>query len=163
MQSTAVDSRLTPLQLNLYTVLTVLPSYLSKRLQDTLLSSSWSDHALPSTPFALLNPLRLLPARHAADRRSPIGSTLASEWKRLAYESTLLLEKFGQVVGLVNFLVFLYDGRFRSVGERILGMRLIYNSREVGRNVSFEFLNRQLVWEAFTVRPLPTLSLPSYY
>lgn len=36
--------------------------------------------------------------------------------------------------------------------DRILGMRLIYAERSVSRNVSFEFLNRQLVWEAFTVR-----------
>jgi hypothetical protein len=47
-------------------------------------------------------------------------------------------------------------------------MRLIYAQRSINRNVSFEFLNRQLVWEAFTVRlpsdPLRsslTLSFPS--
>lgn len=33
-------------------------------------------------------------------------------------------------------------------------MRLVYARRAFSPNVSFEFLNRQLVWEAFTVRPL---------
>ncbi len=33
-------------------------------------------------------------------------------------------------------------------------MRLIYAERTVNRNVSFEYLNRQLVWHAFTVRPV---------
>lgn len=41
--------------------------------------------------------------------------------------------------------------RYRTLVDRILGMRLIYAERSVSRNVSFEFLNRQLVWEAFTV------------
>ena len=41
---------------------------------------------------------------------------------------------------------------YRTVADRVLGMRLIYASRSLSRNVSFEFLNRQLVWNAFTVR-----------
>ena len=31
-------------------------------------------------------------------------------------------------------------------------MRLVYAQRAVNRSVSFEYLNRQLVWEVFTVR-----------
>lgn len=42
--------------------------------------------------------------------------------------------------------------RYRTLVDRILGMRLIYAQRSITPNVSFEFLNRQLVWEAFTVR-----------
>lgn len=45
--------------------------------------------------------------------------------------------------------------RYRTLIDRILGMRLIYAQRSLNRNVSFEFLNRQLVWEAFTVRNFP--------
>lgn len=46
--------------------------------------------------------------------------------------------------------------------DRVLGMRLIYAQRSITPNVSFEFLNRQLVWEAFTVSsslPLASHSL----
>lgn len=42
--------------------------------------------------------------------------------------------------------------RYRTLVDRVLGMRLIYAQRSITPNVSFEFLNRQLVWEAFTVR-----------
>lgn len=35
-------------------------------------------------------------------------------------------------------------------------MRLVYAQRSITPNVSFEFLNRQLVWEAFTVSPAPS-------
>ena len=159
VQSTAVDSSLTPVQLNTYTLLSVLPSYLHTRLQDTMLSSSWSDYPLPQSYFSLLNLRRLSAARHRADTLSPSRTTLPSEWKRLIWESTRLSEKVGQIAGLINFLVFLYDGRYRTMVDRVLGMRLIYDKREVSRNVSFEFLNRQLVWEAFTVRSSPSFPL----
>ena len=118
-----------------------------------MLSSSWSDYPLPSSFFSLLNLRRLTVSRRRADTLSPFRTTLLNEWKRLVWESTRFSEKIGQILGLVNFLVFLYDGRYRTVVDRLLGMRLIYDKREVSRNVSFEFLNRQLVWEAFTVRP----------
>lgn len=118
-----------------------------------MLSSSWSDYPLPSSFFSLLNLRRLTASRRRADTLSPSRTTLSNEWKRLVWESTRFSEKIGQILGLVNFLVFLYDGRYRTVVDRLLGMRLIYDKREVSRNVSFEFLNRQLVWEAFTVRP----------
>jgi peroxin-2 len=41
--------------------------------------------------------------------------------------------------------------RYRTLTDRVLGMRLTYAQRTMSRNVSFEFLNRQLVWHAFTV------------
>ena len=40
---------------------------------------------------------------------------------------------------------------YRTPLERVLGMRLVYATRQTSRAVSFEFLNRQLVWHAFTV------------
>lgn len=60
------------------------------------------------------------------------------------------LEKIGNMLGLFNFLIFLYNGRYRSLVDRVLKMRLVYAQRSVTPNVSFEYLNRQLVWEAFT-------------
>lgn len=41
--------------------------------------------------------------------------------------------------------------RFRTLIDRILQMRLVYAKKSLNRQVSFEFLNRQLVWHAFTV------------
>lgn len=55
------------------------------------------------------------------------------------------------VASLVNLAVFLYDGKYRSVVDRMLCMRLVYARRRVSRDVSFEFQNRQIVWHAFTV------------
>lgn len=51
---------------------------------------------------------------------------------------------------LVSFLAFLVNGRYRTLLDRILRMRLAPPTSQVSREVSFEYLNRQLVWHAFT-------------
>ena len=54
------------------------------------------------------------------------------------------------VAAFVSFLVFLVNGRYRTLIDRILRMRLTPPSAQASREVSFEYLNRQLVWHAFT-------------
>ncbi|KAG0255569.1 peroxisome assembly protein (Peroxin-2) [Mortierella polycephala] len=64
-----------------------------------------------------------------------------------------LLQRAGsifRIVTLFNFLAFLYAGKYRTVLERVLSMRLVYSERNSNRQASFEFLNRQMVWHAFT-------------
>ncbi|KAL1303877.1 hypothetical protein AAFC00_000331 [Neodothiora populina] len=55
-----------------------------------------------------------------------------------------------EAAGLVSFLVFLYNGKYRTLVDRLLQMRLTPKSARTSREVSFEYLNRQLVWHAFT-------------
>ncbi|KAJ2550662.1 peroxisome assembly protein (Peroxin-2) [Coemansia sp. RSA 1933] len=59
-------------------------------------------------------------------------------------------ERIARVVALVNFLAFLGAGQYRTVTERLLGLRLVSARPQLAHSVSFEFLNRQLVWHAFT-------------
>ena len=54
------------------------------------------------------------------------------------------------VASLVSFLVFLVNGRYRTLMDRVLRLRLVAPSNQISREVSFEYLNRQLVWHAFT-------------
>lgn len=42
--------------------------------------------------------------------------------------------------------------RFRTPADRLLKMSLVPSRRLVKRDVSYEFMNRQMVWHAFTVR-----------
>ncbi|SNX81638.1 related to peroxisome assembly protein car1 [Melanopsichium pennsylvanicum] len=70
--------------------------------------------------------------------------------RRLLWKLTDASQRVWSALVLANFSVFLADGKFRSVADRVLGMRLTYAKRTMNRNVSFEFLNRQLVWHAFT-------------
>lgn len=70
--------------------------------------------------------------------------------RRLLWRLTDASQRLWSALVFANFAVFLADGKFRSVADRVLGMRLTYAQRTMNRNVSFEFLNRQLVWHAFT-------------
>ncbi|KAL5232379.1 hypothetical protein ABZP36_031155 [Zizania latifolia] len=49
-----------------------------------------------------------------------------------------------------NLLLFLYGGRYKTFVERILKARLVYGSPNMNRAVSFEYMNRQLVWNEFS-------------
>ncbi|KAI7850591.1 Pex12 amino terminal region-domain-containing protein [Circinella umbellata] len=59
-------------------------------------------------------------------------------------------EKYWKAFSLLNFLIFLWNGKYRTLIDRILAMRLVYGKKSLNRQVSFEFLNRQMVWHAFT-------------
>jgi len=54
------------------------------------------------------------------------------------------------IAALISFLVFLYNGKYRTLTDRLLRLRLVPSSNQTSREVSFEYLNRQLVWHAFT-------------
>jgi peroxin-2 len=51
---------------------------------------------------------------------------------------------------LVSFLAFLITGQYRTLLDRVLRLRLVPSSAQATRELSFEYLNRQLVWHAFT-------------
>ncbi|KAI4787123.1 hypothetical protein E4T44_13728, partial [Aureobasidium sp. EXF-8845] len=55
-----------------------------------------------------------------------------------------------EMAALASFLVFLFNGKYRTLADRLLRLRLAPASAQTSRQVSFEYLNRQLVWHAFT-------------
>jgi peroxin-2 len=63
---------------------------------------------------------------------------------------TSALSTMHAAAALASFLVFLVQGRYRTLLDRVLRMRLAPPTSQVSREVSFEYLNRQLVWHAFT-------------
>uniref|UniRef100_A0A6A7G7X7 Peroxisome biogenesis factor 2 n=1 Tax=Hirondellea gigas TaxID=1518452 RepID=A0A6A7G7X7_9CRUS len=66
------------------------------------------------------------------------------------YKFMRLIENLYQFSSILNFLSFLYAGKYRSLIDRLLGMRLVYNHHLVSRQVSFEFMNQQLVWSSMS-------------
>ncbi|KAL0949402.1 hypothetical protein HGRIS_009464 [Hohenbuehelia grisea] len=85
---------------------------------------------------------------HALSRAWPDAPS--SDRRRKAWELLTLAESTHTLLGLLNFVSFLWNGRFRSIADRLLRMRLVPSSRLVKRDVSYEFMNRQMVWHAFT-------------
>lgn len=69
--------------------------------------------------------------------------------KRLS-RLTSSLSTIHSTAAFASFLVFLFNGRYRTILDRVLRMRLAPPTSHVSREVSFEYLNRQLVWHAFT-------------
>jgi peroxin-2 len=63
---------------------------------------------------------------------------------------TTLAGSAHEIAAFASFLVFLYNGKYRTLTDRLLGLRLVPSSNQTSREVSFEYLNRQLVWHAFT-------------
>ncbi|KYK56763.1 peroxisomal biogenesis factor 2 [Drechmeria coniospora] len=109
-------------QKSLYGLVTVFGKYAWTRWEDWLLDQVDGQHHLgqPSPRVRLLSRL--------TSRLSTLHSTAA----------------------FVSFLVFLLQGRYRTLLDRILRMRLAPPTSQVSREVSFEYLNRQLVWHALT-------------
>ncbi|KAJ2358211.1 peroxisome assembly protein (Peroxin-2) [Coemansia erecta] len=68
----------------------------------------------------------------------------------IAWRLVQRIERLAKVAVLLNFAAFLALGQYKSVVERVLGLRLVYARPQLAHSVSFEFLNRQLVWHAFT-------------
>ncbi|KAF1978994.1 hypothetical protein BU23DRAFT_549682 [Bimuria novae-zelandiae CBS 107.79] len=69
---------------------------------------------------------------------------------QLASRVTEYLDSAHDIASLASFLVFLVNGRYRTLTDRLLRLRLTPTSHSTSREVSFEYLNRQLVWHAFT-------------
>ena len=85
------------------------------------------------------------------------------------------IESTHTALSLVSFVVFLWNGRYvclsphislrfadhvgiyryRTLADRLLQMPLEPARKLVKRNVSYEFMNRQMVWHAFTVSDSP--------
>ncbi|XP_047336195.1 peroxisome biogenesis protein 2-like [Impatiens glandulifera] len=72
---------------------------------------------------------------------------------------TQRIEGFYRAASFGNLLIFLCTGRYRNLIERLLRARLVYDSPNMNRAVSFEYMNRQLVWNEFSEMLLLLLPL----
>ncbi|KAL8689873.1 MAG: hypothetical protein Q9218_004550 [Villophora microphyllina] len=69
---------------------------------------------------------------------------------RIFSRVTSLASTAHSIAAFTSFLLFLLNGRYRTLLDRFLRLRLVSPSNHLSRQVSFEYLNRQLVWHAFT-------------
>ncbi|XP_056440247.1 peroxisome biogenesis factor 2 [Gadus chalcogrammus] len=63
--------------------------------------------------------------------------------------SLTLLSAAAQIAGLLNFLVFLRNGRHPALAERAVGARAVFSRPNAGRDVSYQVMNRELLWHGF--------------
>ncbi|KAG6552426.1 hypothetical protein Mapa_005987 [Marchantia paleacea] len=87
------------------------------------------------------------------------GDSDRSSWARRAWGFLQKSESMYKVACFFNLIVFLHTGRYRCIIERILKARLVYERPAMNRAVSFEYMNRQLVWHEFSELLLLVLPL----
>src|SRR5690554_4336470 len=79
--------------------------------------------------------------RESTSQNSQTNITSSRIWKAITWT-----EKIYKVAMLLNFLTFLFNGKYVSLAARLAGLRLVFRVASMKRTVSFEFMNRQLVW-----------------
>ncbi|KAI8852003.1 Pex12 amino terminal region-domain-containing protein [Chytridium lagenaria] len=88
--------------------------------------------------------------KKADHRMSKAGWSEYSEIGDIRFgKRSIEIEGLFDGLSLVNFLLFLYSGKYRSLLERALHMRIVNQQRELSRNLSFDYMNREMVWNAF--------------
>ncbi|XP_044033233.1 peroxisome biogenesis factor 2 isoform X2 [Siniperca chuatsi] len=60
-----------------------------------------------------------------------------------------LVSSIAQLASLINFLVFLRKGRHSVLAERIVGAQAIFSKPIVIRDVTYQHMNRELLWHGF--------------
>lgn len=60
-----------------------------------------------------------------------------------------LVSTIAQAASLINFLVFLRKGRHPVLAERIMGARAVFSKPNVVRDISYQYMNRELLWHGF--------------
>jgi peroxin-2 len=106
-------------------------------------------------------------AYHFMHFHSYSNNNLQENWRKQAWVWLQRLDNAYKLMSILNFCVFLYNGkylqiklyeegidtnRYVSLVGRLLAMRLVYFRPNMSRRVSFELMNRQLVWHGFAVR-----------
>lgn len=81
--------------------------------------------------------------------------------RQIAYWASRV-ESWAQVAAVANFLVFLMQGKYRSLIDRLLQLRLVYGQQRMNRVVNLDFMNQQVTWSvlfAFLSFFLPLVNL----
>ncbi|KAK8864373.1 hypothetical protein IAR55_001621 [Kwoniella newhampshirensis] len=146
------------------------------KLQNLKLTSSHSRHPSkrilllylllhpPIFPTYLFGRIRI----HALSRQWP--DLPNHDWRKKAWKLLGRVEAAARIWEAIGWGWFLWDGRYPSLLMRILRLRLVPSQKHLTRLVSYEFMNRQLVWGAFTefvmfsvplLPPLPAFLTPS--
>ncbi|XP_061821515.1 peroxisome biogenesis factor 2 [Nerophis lumbriciformis] len=63
--------------------------------------------------------------------------------------SLTLMSGIARLASLVNFLVFLSKGQHPVLAERIIGAQAVFSKPNVTRDITYQYMNRELLWHGF--------------
>ena len=55
-----------------------------------------------------------------------------------------------KILSLGNFVMFLLSGQFPTLRERVLGLRMVPEHPQTLRQMSYEYMNREILWHGFS-------------
>lgn len=85
-----------------------------------------------------------------------ITHAMASAIKASSITLSLKAERLLDILTLGNYISFLLDGKYPTLLNRLLQMHFVPRERsDLPRQVDVEYMNRQLLWQAFTVGQTP--------
>jgi peroxin-2 len=90
------------------------------------------------------------------------GSMQETSWQKRTWRFINRFEFYFKALSAINFMLFLFQGKYRNLADRVLAMRLVYASQYMDRSVSFDFMNRELVWNSFAEMLLFLLPLINF-
>ncbi|KAL4220907.1 peroxisome assembly protein (Peroxin-2) [Mactra antiquata] len=73
-----------------------------------------------------------------------------SKWKDKIDRMIKWLETGFKLATLINFLVFLCKGSYLTLLERLVGIRSVFPHKQGMRQVTFEYMTRELLWHGFS-------------
>ena len=77
------------------------------------------------------------------------GAHPPEDWRRKIWVILNRLETLHKCASLLHFTIFLVDGRYRGIRDRLLRIRLLHMDPMRSRSLSFEYMNQLLVWHTF--------------
>lgn len=83
------------------------------------------------------------------DRTDLLLSVLPHIKASVAQKAVFKVTSVAKIVTLLNFLDFLLKGRFSTLQERVLGITVVPNRRQTLRQMSYNFMNREILWHGF--------------
>jgi peroxin-2 len=87
-----------------------------------------------------------------------------SKWKSTAARSIRWIGAAIRVLQIIHVVVFLMEGRYRSMSDRLVGMRLVVGEQRMQRLVNLVYLNQHVAWQSwssFLTVALPAMRLGS--
>jgi len=82
----------------------------------------------------------------ALDRREDPGQSLQRASSEKMWKVARRIESVWMTLELMNAVVYLRQGTYRRLLERLVGARVVYSNVGASRHISFDYLNRQLIW-----------------
>lgn len=61
-----------------------------------------------------------------------------------------LVSSIAHIASLINFFVFLKKGQHPLLAERIVGAQAVFSKPNVVRDVTYQYMNRELLWHGFS-------------